>query len=111
MSASRPGLCSGHAVAHGGEVVALSLEEQGVVDRHERREVLVERRRLDTQAPRHLGQAETVDAFCGHDVAGDLEDFADRLLASPGAAVRPSLLVRRLFALPVPPPSMARDAV
>ena len=78
-----------HARAHLGQVLELAPQEQRVVDGHERREVLVERRGLDPEAARHLGQAQPVDALLGHDLPGDVEDLLDRLLAPPRPTIGP----------------------
>ena len=83
-----PGSASRHGAAHDVEVLELTPEEQRVVDRHQRREVLVERRRLDAEAPRHLGEAQAVHPFFGHHLDGDVEDLLDRLLPAPRPAVR-----------------------
>ena len=65
----------------------MAAEEQGVVDRHERREVLVDRGRLHAEATGHFGHTEAVDAVLGHDVLGDVEKLFDRLLPAPGPPV------------------------
>ena len=70
-------------------MLELAPEEELVVDRHQGGEILVEGGRLDAEASRHLGQAETVDPLFGHDVDGDREDLINGLLASPGPPVRP----------------------
>ena len=77
----------GHRLAHDIEMSELPTQEEGVVDGHERGEVLVERGGLDAEAARHLGQAEAVDAFLGHHILGDVEDLLDGLLAPPGPPI------------------------
>ena len=79
--------------------------ENGVVDRHQGRKVLVERRRLHAEAPGHLGQAEPVDSFFGHDLAGNVEDLLNRLLAP----TRPTVGSRNVFHRPRGGPSGSRS--
>ena len=78
-------------------MLELAPQEEFVVDRHERGEVLVERRGLDAKAARYFGQAERVDAIRGHDIVGDIEDLRDGLLSAPGPPVDPSGHLLALF--------------
>jgi len=77
-------------------VLDLAQQEERVVDGHDRREVLVDRRRLDSQPARHFRQTQAVDPFFGHHVQRDVEDLRDGLLAPGGhaghrAVVRPGM--------------------
>ena len=77
------GFGSLHRGAHDLEVGSLAPLEEGVVDAHERVEVLVDRRGLHAEPAGDLREAEPVDALLGHHVIRDGEDLLDGLLAPP----------------------------
>ena len=70
-------------------MLGLTPLKEGVVDRHDRWEVLVDRRRLYSQAPGDFRQSEAVHPLLGHDVDRNVEDLLDGLLAAPSPAVEP----------------------
>ena len=76
-----------HGAAHHLEVCTRGAGVERVVHRHQRREVLVQRRRRHTQATGDLGETETVHPLLGHDRFGEVEDLLDRLLSTPGTPV------------------------
>jgi len=81
-------LSLGHGPPEHGQDLAAPVLEESVIERELGREILVQRGRLDAHAPGHLGQAQPGDALLGHHLDGDVEDLADRLLASALSAVR-----------------------
>ena len=87
MSAGSPGAACSDGGPHRREVGDLAALEQRVVDRGERREVLVERRRLHAEPARDLGQAEPGDALLLHDVLGEVEDLGHRLEPPAGPSI------------------------
>src|SRR5207237_4479294 len=82
-----PGFGPGHSLTHDVKVFDLTAAEQGVVDGHQGREVLVDGGGLHAEAAGYLGEAEAIDPFFGHDLGSDVEDLLDGLSATSGTSV------------------------
>ena len=87
VSAGSPGSACSERGPHRREVGELATFEQRVVDRGERREVLVERRRLDAEPAGDLGEAQPGDALLLHDVLGEVEDLGHGLETPAGPSI------------------------